>query len=448
MNLFHFPLNTGSHLAGWRAPNATATGLHDLGFYQNLARIAERGKFDALFFADSVGFYPMRGRDAFSRADVVKVEPLTLLAALAATTTRLGLVATGSTTYNSPYTLARQFASIDHLSGGRAGWNIVTSSQEPEARNYGVDHHAGHAERYARAREFVDVVTALWDSFEDGAVVIDKAAGRYFDPAKLHGLDHDGPHFKVAGPLNIARPPQGHPVLVQAGGSPTGMRFAADLAEVIFTSHRTFDSAQGFYTEFKALAAQAGRSADATRVLPSIQPVIGATEAEAEALLAELDALIPDDLALSILETNLGGIDLSGHDPDGPLPDIAATEGIKSTQDRLLSWARQESLSIRQLARGHAAQRTGNIVAGTPERIADVMQHWFTAGAADGFMVTAPYLPGGFEIFVDTVVPILQARGLFRTDYAGTTLRDHLGLARPENVFVRDPGRHAEPRIW
>lgn len=448
MNLFHFPLNTGTHIAGWRHPHAATAGLHDLDFYTGLATLAEAACFDAIFFADSLGFYPIRGKAAFASADIVKVEPITLQAAIAARTTHIGLVATSSTTYGSPYHLARQFASLDHLSKGRAAWNVVTSAMEPEARNFGLDHTVGHEERYARAREFVDVVRGLWDSFEDDALAMDKQSGRYLDPDKLHAIGHAGTYYRVAGPLNVGRPPQGHPVLVQAGGSPTGMDFAATYADCVFTSHPGIEGAQAFYAQMKARVRAAGREPDTVKILPSLHPVVGETQADALRIVRELDDLISEPLALSLLETNLGGIDLSGHDPNGPLPEIPATQGIQSVQRRILDWAREDRLTIRQLAKRHAAQRTGNIVAGTAEQVAKVMERWFTSQAADGFMVVAPYLPGGFEAFTRGVVPILQERGLFRRAYEGATLRDHLGLARPENGFVTDPARHRDPRVW
>jgi len=447
MHLFLFPLNTGTHIGGWRHPDAHR-GLHDLDFYSELALRAEAAKFDAIFFADSAGFYPIRGREAFASADLAKVEPITLQSAIAARTSRIGLVATCSTTYGTPFTLARQFASLDHLSKGRAAWNIVTSASEPEARNFGIDHEIDHEERYARAEEFVEVARGLWDSFEDDAFVIDKSEARYIDPDKLHAIGHDGQRFKVAGPLNMARPPQGHPVLVQAGGSPTGMAFAAAYADCIFTSHPGIESAQRFYREMKALVAAAGRDPNSVKILPSIHPVIAETRDAALAKLEALNDLIPERQAMSLLETNLGGFDLSGYDLDGPLPEIPETQGIQATRARLVDWAARDGLTIRQLARRHAAQRTGNIVADSPEGVADVMERWQAEGACDGFMIVAPYLPGGFLTFADTVVPILQKRGLFRTDYVGTTLRDHLGIARPENGFVVDPARHHDPRVW
>jgi FMN-dependent oxidoreductase (nitrilotriacetate monooxygenase family) len=448
MKLFAFLWNTGAHVAGWRHPKTSSQGLHDLAFFQNAAAIAERGKLDAVFFADSQGFHKIDGRDAFSRTDLVKLEPLTLLAALAATTSNIGLVATASTTYSNAYTLARQFASLDHISRGRVGWNIVTSTGENEAHNFGLDQNVPHAERYERATEFVEIVTALWDSFEDGAMVMDKASGRYFDPDKLHGLGHVGKFYKVAGPLNIARPPQGHPVLVQAGSSDTGRAFAARFAECVFTSHPAFETAKDFYADLKGLAVQMGRDADSLKILPSIQPVVGSTEAEAKALERELDDLVHSDLAVSILGRTLGGIDLSVYPIDGPLPPIPETENAKSTRQRILDWAARDNLTIRQIAHKVAAQRTSHNLVGSPEQVVDRLEHWFTQGAADGFILGLPYLPGPLETFVDEVLPLLRKRGLFREEYEGATLRENLGLKRPPNTFQVHPQRHVEPEIW
>jgi FMN-dependent oxidoreductase (nitrilotriacetate monooxygenase family) len=448
MKLFAFLWNTGAHVAAWRHPKTWDGGLHDLGFYQRLAATAERGKMDAIFFADSSGFHRTPGADAFSRTDLVKLEPLTLLAALAVTTTRLGLVATASTTYSHAYTLARQFASLDHISGGRIGWNMVTSTGENEAHNYGLDHNAPHAERYERATEFVEIVQALWDSFEDDALVMDKVSGRYLDPAKLHGLGHAGPFYKVEGPLNVARPPQGHPVLVQAGSSDTGRAFAARFAEAVFTSHPAFETARDFYGELKRQVAELGRDPDGVKILPSIQPVVGSTEAEARRMEQELDALMHSDLTISLLGRTLGGVDLTGCDPDGPLPDIPETENARSTRQRVVDWATRDGLSIRQIAHKVAAQRTSHNLVGAPDQVVDRLAHWFENGAADGFVLGLPWLPGGLEVFVDEVIPRLQKRGLFRTEYEGATLRENLGLKRPANTFQLHPERHREPQVW
>ena len=448
MKLFSFLWNTGAHVAGWRHPDSTDEGQHSLEFFQKVAAIAERGKMDAIFLADSVGFHRTRGAQAFACVDHVKLEPTTLLAALAATTKHIGLVATASTSFNHPYTLARKFASLDHISLGRVGWNIVTSTGENEAHNFGLEQNYGHSDRYERATEFVEIVQKLWDSWEDEALVMDKASGRYSDPSKIHGLDHDGKFYKVKGPLNTARPPQGHPVLVQAGSSGTGKAFAARFAEAIFTSHPTVDTARAFYADVKAQVAAAGRTPDSVKVMASVQPMVASTEGEAQRMSDELNALVHPDLGISILGAFLGGIDLSGEDPDGPLPEIPETENAKSTRERVLNWAKEGNLSIRELGDKIAAQRTSRNLVGTPDQVADGLADWFTNGACDGFIIGAPWLPGGLERFVDTVIPILQQRGLFRTEYEGATLRENLGLERPENHFVRHPEDHAVPEIW
>ncbi len=446
IHLLAFLLQTGGHAAGWRHPDAQPGRLHDLAFYKGLAKTAERGLFDALFIADAQGFRALEGRGAFSRADLIKLEPLTLLSALAACTDRIGLIGTASTSYNEPYGLARRFASLDHISGGRSGWNIVTSTTQNEAHNFGRAEHMDHALRYARAQEFVAVVRRLWDSWEEDAIVADKATGFHQDPAKVHGLDHRGEHFSVAGPLNVARPPQGHPVLVQAGASDIGRAFAAATAEVVFTSHPTLATAQVFYAEMKALAAEAGRDPDGLLIMPAIQPVVGATQAEAKALCRQLDALIDPQTAVQLLQMQLGGFDLSPYPLDGPLPEVPAPNTSHATHARVVDLAARERLSIRQLAQRIAGARTSRVVAGTAEQVADEMTQWFDGGAADGFVISPAYLPGGLDAFVDQVVPVLQARGLFRTAYAGATLRDHLGLARPPNSFHTSPG--PEPEIW
>ena len=448
MKLFHMLLNTGSHLGGWRHPKAATGGEGSLAYYQQAAAATERGLFDALFFADVSGFSRVRNKSIFSRSETIKLDPLTLLAALVGSTTNLGLIATGSTTYSLPYTLARQFASIDQLSGGRAGWNMVTSTGENEAHNYGLDQNMAHAERYARATEFVELVLGLWDSFEEGAILSDKAAGRFADPDKLHAQNYAGRYVRSYGPLNVPRSPQGRPVLVQAGSSDTGRAFATRFAEAIFTSHPTVESAQAFYTQIKGEVAAGGRDPDHLKVLPSLKPVVGGTEAEAKALIEELNELVHPELALGILESFLGGVDLSGHDIDGPLPPIPETENAKSTRARIVDWAERDNLTIGQLAKRVAAQRTGGLVVGAPEQVADTLETWFREKAADGFVISAAYMPGGFDDFVDQVVPILQKRGVFRTQYEGSTLRENLGLPYPENQYAGHPERGAEPNFW
>jgi FMN-dependent oxidoreductase (nitrilotriacetate monooxygenase family) len=450
MKLLAFLMQTGGHIAGWRHPRAAQAALLDVDYFTNLAQVAERGLFDAVFLADSVGYHPVKGEEIFAGLETPKLDPALLLAAMAVTTKSVGLIGTASTTYCEPYELARRFATLDHVSRGRAGWNIVTSTMENEAHNFGRDAHMGHADRYARAAEFVDVATRLWDSWADGAVLADKAGGRYSNPAAISALDHEGTFFRVAGPLNVPRPPQGHPVLVQAGASATGKAFAASCAEVIFTSHPSRESAAAFRAEMHALLIAQGRAPESMKILPAITPIIAQTREAAEALQAELDGLIPERIAISKLEGLLGGLDLSSHAPGDPLPPMPARllEGQNSTRDRVLDLAAREQLSIAELARRVAAGRTSRTVVGTAQDVADELEAWYTSGAADGFVISPPFLPAGLEDFVDQVVPLLQQRGLFRTRYEGATLRDRLGLARPANRFETDPGLKAKPEIW
>ncbi|WP_375383265.1 LLM class flavin-dependent oxidoreductase [uncultured Sphingomonas sp.] len=447
MHLFAMPMGSGAHVAGWRHPLAADSDLHGIAHYRAIAEIAERGLFDALFLADAQGFRPVPGRDAFARLDALRMDPVTILAALSTATSRLGLIATLSTSYNEPYSAARRLATLDHLSGGRAGWNVVTSTTDHEARNFGRDAHFGHAERYARAEEFVAVARGLWDGWDDGAVAPDRATGRYSDPEGIHALRHVGAFFRVEGPLTMGRPPQGHPVIVQAGSSGAGLDLAARSADVVFTSHPSIDSAVAFYRDLKARVASAGRAPDALRILTAIQPIVADSEAEASAIAADLDALIDPALAIAMLEMQFAGFDLSPYDPDGPLPPIPPNNASQGSQQRIVAQAACERLSLIQIARQVAAGRTSRTVNGAPEQVADLLADWFAAGAADGFVIAAPILPDMLARFVDGVVPVLQARGLFRTAYAGTTLRDHLDLPRPAGEDRR-AAKRPQPGFW
>lgn len=449
MHLMAFPLYTGAHAAGWRHPNADVGRLHDVDFHRATARSAERGKFDAIFYADAQGFRTIVGRDAFSRTDAPRLEPFCLLSALSMATSKLGLIGTLSTSYNEPYAAARRLATLDHLSNGRAGWNVVTSTSENEAHNFGRDSHFDHDTRYRRAEEFIQVTKALWDSWDDDAIVADQATGRYFEPDKVHGVNHRGEFFRVAGPGTTARPPQGYPVIVQAGASAAGQQLAARTAEVVFTSNPSLEGAQAFYKALKAQVVAAGRPAGTCKIMTAIQPVVAGTEEEARRIAAELNELIHPDLAISMLQLALGNvIDLFAHDPDGRLPPIPNTNASQSTQMRMIELARTEGLTIAQTALRFTAARTAKAPTGTPEQIADLLQQWHDGEAADGFVISAGYLPGLLDAFVDGVVPILQRRGLFREDYEGTTLRDHLGLPRPVSPHVGRPDLHIEPEIW
>lgn len=433
MALGAFLYPTGHHAAAWRHPDAQADAGVNFHHYTALAQAAEAARFDMVFLADSAG---ARGGDwnalaRFSTHYVAQFEPLTLLGALAAVTTRIGLVATASTTYNEPYALARKFASIDHISGGRAGWNLVTSGNEAEAGNFGLDRHPPHDERYRRAAEFLSIAQGLWDSWEDDAFCRDKDTGVFFDPDKVYRLDHRGAFFKVAGPLNIPRAPQGWPVLVQAGSSEAGKELAGASAEVVFTAQQTLTDAQAFYRDVKDRAVAHGRSPDDVRIMPGIFPVVGRTTAEAKSKFERLQHLIHPDVALSILEHRLG-IPLRHLPLDGPLPkDIPLTNAARSRQALLLDLAARDGLSILELGLRIAGARGHWQVVGTPEHIADQMEERFVSDAADGFNVMPPYLPGGLTDFIELVLPELRRRGLFRSEYRGATLREHLGLRRP-----------------
>ena len=450
MNLLAFIMQTGGHIAGWRHPLATDRALCDIDYFVSCARTAERGKFDAVFFADSLGYPGSRSAETFEGQETPKLDPLPLLSAVAPVTQRVGLIGTTSTTYNEPYATARRFATLDHISRGRAGWNIVTSTMENEAHNHGFERHMGHAERYQRAAEFIDAARKLWDSWQSGALLADQASGRYTDASRISAVNHSGKHFRIAGPLNLPRSPQGHPVLVQAGASADGKAFAARYAEVIFTSHPAIDSAIAFRKEMQDRASSFDRPKDAIKVLPAITPYIGRTREEAKAFKRELDELIPLPIALEKLETLLGGFDLSGLDLDGPLPALPPEylEVQSSTRDRVLEAAGHEGATVRKLAYQVAGGRTSSAAIGTADDVADMLSEWYEAGAADGFIISPPVLATGLETFVDRVVPILQARGLFRKDYEGETLRDHLGLAAPENRYEEDPQLRIRPEIW
>ncbi len=433
MALGAFLYPTGHHAAAWRHPDAQADAGVNFRHYTQVARAAEAAKFDMLFLADSAG---ARGEDwgalaRFSTHYVAQFEPLTLLSALAAVTERIGLVATASTTYNEPYILARKFASIDHLSGGRAAWNLVTSANEAEALNFGRDRLLDHDERYRRAAEFLAVAQGLWDSWEDDAFLRDKDSGVFFDPEKVYTLDHQGEFFKVRGPLNIPRAPQGYPVLVQAGSSEAGKDLAAASAEVVFTAQQTLKDAQAFYRDVKTRTRAHGRSPDDVKIMPGIFPVGGRTEDEAKTKFAQLQNLIHPDVALSILEHRIG-VPLRHLPLDGPLPkNIPLTNAAQSRQALLVELAEREGLSILQLGLRVAGARGHWQVVGTPGQVADAMEERFLNEGADGFNVMPPYLPGGLDDFIELVVPELRRRGLFRTEYEGRTLREHLGLARP-----------------
>ena len=421
------------HTGAWRYPGAYPDANFNYAHLKQFAQKLEAAKFDALFMADHLAVLNMPMDALMRSATATSFEPMTLLSALAAVTENIGLIATGSTTYDLPYHVARRFASLDHLSGGRAAWNIVTTANPDASLNFGHEEHLAHDERYRRAREFYDVVTGLWDSWADDAFVRDVDSGVFFDPSKLHVLDHRGEHYNVRGPLNIARPVQGWPVIVQAGASDAGRSFAAATAEVIFTAVRTLQDGLDFYGDIKQRVAGCGRDPDHVKVLPGCLVVVGDTVDEARRKRALLDSRVHEDSAIASLSITLG-IDASKFDLDGPLPEIPETNASKSGRERAIRLARQEHLSVRQLA-----QRFGGFAGlafvGTAQTIADGMEEWLTSRACDGFNIMFPYLPEGLDDFVEAVVPELQRRGIFRNEYEGRTLRENLALPRPHNQF-------------
>jgi FMN-dependent oxidoreductase (nitrilotriacetate monooxygenase family) len=422
-------MSTGHHEASWRLPESNPFANTDVEHYRELARTAERGKFDSIFFADSPVLFSDVGRRPAG-----SLEPTVLLTAIAAATSRIGLIATASTTYNDPFNLARRFASVDHVSAGRAGWNVVTTAGPDAAKNFNLADQPAHAERYDRAAEFLEVAFKLWDSWQDDATLADKESGVWGDNAKVRAIDHVGRHFQVRGPLNLPRSPQGYPLIVQAGSSEDGKGLAARYAEAVFTAQQTLEDAQAFYADLKSRTAALGRDPDGIKILPGIVPVIGATETEAQALERELDDLIKPEYARQQLARTLR-VDPEDLPFDqqlpADLPDEDEIEGAKSRYTLIVTLARRENLTVRQLIGRLGGGRGHRTFTGTPEQVADAIQHWFEAGAADGFNIMPPVLPSGLVTFTDHVVPILQQRGLFRTDYTGTTLRDHYGLPRP-----------------
>ena len=421
------------HTGAWRYPGAWPDATFNFARIKQLAQTLERGRFDAFFMADHLAVLNMPIEALQRSHTVTSFEPFTLLSALAQHTQHIGLVATASTTFDEPFHIARRFASLDHLSEGRAGWNIVTTSNPDAALNFGRDDHMAHDERYARAREFYDVVTGLWDSWADDAFERNAESGRFFDPERLHVLNHKGKHLSVRGPLHIARPVQGWPVIVQAGASEPGRQLAAETAEVVFSAPGTLDNAKRFYADVKGRMRKIGRDRDHLKILPGAFVVVGDTVEEARAIRARLDSLVHYDSAIASLSIALGH-DASKFDPDAPLPDVPETNASQSGRERVIDLARRENLTVRQLA-----QRLGGYgglaFVGTPESIADEMQEWLDAEGSDGFNVMFPWLPGGLDAFVDKVVPELQRRGIFRREYEGRTLRENLGLPRPANRF-------------
>jgi len=423
-------LHSGFVPSAWRLPGSDPGAFADVRHYIRVAQIAEAGKLDAVFLADNAAIV-----DQIHFRPITALEPTVLLASIAAATTHIGLIGTASTSYNEPYNIARRFATLDHVSAGRAGWNVVTTADAPSARNFGRDAAPDHAQRYARASEFTAVVKALWDSWEDDAFVGDKTSGRFVDPGKVLPIAHHGEHFSVQGPLNLPRSPQGHPVVVQAGGSTDGRELAARHAEAVFSASQSFEESLAYGRELKSRAQALGRGPDAVQVLAGLTTIIGATEAQARRRRDELVDLIPWDYSLTRLAGTLGitpdRLRLDERLP-GNLALPANGNGNHTFFNATLALARRHGYTARELIRELAGGGGHRVIVGTPEQIADDIEHWFRHGAADGFNLMPDALPDGLQDFVDGVVPILQRRGIFRTEYEGGTLREHLGLARPQ----------------
>jgi alkanesulfonate monooxygenase len=430
MKLGAFLWPYGHHVAAWRHPTTPDNAANDFRHYTALAQTAERGLFDMLFVADTTALQATDPESLSRMSYVAWMEPTTLMSALSVVTKSIGLACTASTSYDQPFLIARRFASLDVISGGRAAWNLITTANPLEAQNFTRDPHPDKDARYRRAREFAAVVKGLWETWDDDAFVRDKASGRFFHPDKLHILNHRGEHFSVRGPLNVARSKQGHPVMVQAGASDDGRDLAAETAEVVFTAHQTLESAQAFYSDLKRRVAGFGRSPDHLKIMPGFFVTVGRTEQEAKDKFARVQELIHPDVGLRLLSTFIN-FDLTGYPVDGPLPEIPANKVSASRTALLTEIARRDNLTIRQLYTRIAGARGHYQFAGTPAQVADELQRWLQNGAADGFNIMPPILPDGLNDFVDLVIPELQRRGLFRTTYEGDTLRENLGLPWP-----------------
>ncbi|WP_159881653.1 LLM class flavin-dependent oxidoreductase [Paenibacillus puerhi] len=420
----------GSSMSAWRHPDILSDASINIGYYKQQAQKAEEGRFDLVFIADGL-FINEKSIPHFLN----RFEPVTILSALAAVTTRIGLVGTLSTSYSEPFTVARQFASLDHISGGRAGWNVVTSPLEGSALNFGKREHPSHDQRYRIAEEYLEVAKGLWDSWEDDAFPRDKESGVFFDPAKLHRLDHKGEYFSVQGPLNIARSRQGHPVVFQAGSSDSGRTLAAKTADAVFTGHETIEEAKSFYRDVKQRAVQYGRAASDVLIFPGIDPIVGRTREEAERKYREITDLISPETALKYLGRFFDHHDFSVYPLDEPFPELGdiGSNSFRSSTDKIKRKAKEEGLTLRQVALRTAAPRDSFI--GSAEEVADQVQQWFEEGAADGFIIHSS-VPRGLDDFVELVVPILQERGLFRSEYEHDTLRGNLGLTKPANRYT------------
>ena len=420
------------HIAGWRHPQSYVDAGSNVQRWVEFARTLERGKLDMLFVADVISVPGSSDPEYLRHTPTIdKFEPFTLLAALSSVTRHIGLVATSATAYNEPYFVARTLASLDHLTGGRAGWNLVTGGNAEDASNFSVGTHAAHGDRYERAEEFVDVVRGLWGSYEPDAFPRDKVSGNYFDPSKLHVLNHKGKYFSVKGPLGASRPPQGHPVIVQAGTSEPARKLSARVADVVFTAQSAIGDAKAFYADVKGRMQQHGRHPDDLKIMPGVAMYVGRSQQEAEEKFEELNALIPAHVALGRLSRMLGGVDLSGYALDEPMPELAGNSARMSTPLNYVRLARRDNLTLRQVAMRSAVAKDHWALVGTPKLIADRLEEWFRQKAADGFNLLPPHVPGTLNDFVDLVVPELQRRGLYRTEYEGAMLRQNLGVPFP-----------------
>jgi len=429
MNLGVYAVGTGNNVSGWRIPGAS-TSSEDFSIFKTIADTCERGKLDFVFVGDNLAFVPDQ-----HPGQMLRFEPTTLHAALATQTSRVGLVATASTTYSAPFNIARTFASLDKLSRGRAAWNIVTTSMTEAAGNFGST-PMDHATRYDSATEFVEIVQGLWDSWEEGAITANRETGEYFDKTKVHSLDYVGKFYSVRGPLNITRTPQGQPVLVQAGSSEDGQKFASRFAEIMFTVQLDKEHAQKFYATMKAKVAGWGRNPEHFKILPGFMPIVGRNEEDAQKKLAELMRLAVPAVALKMMSSRFGH-DLSGYDLDGPIPDLPLSNAIQSHAKVAYDKARKDNLTLRDVYNRIAVARGYLFTCGDAAMIADVMEEWFVDRACDGFVLVPPYFPAAFDEFIDQVVPELQKRGIFRREYSGFTLREHLGLPVPTNRYSK-----------
>jgi FMN-dependent oxidoreductase (nitrilotriacetate monooxygenase family) len=435
MKLGLFIRPCGHHIASWRHPLTQADAGVNFQHFVEMAQTAERGLFDMLFSADSATVWTA-AESAIDRLHYVAwMEPYTLLSALSGFTKNIGLVCTASTSFEQPYSIARKFATLDIISGGRAGWNVVTSGNETEALNFGKEPHLPKTERYRRGREFTEVVRALWDSWDEDAFLRNKETGIFSDRSKMHVLDHHGEYYHVRGPLNVARSPQGQPVIVQAGASDDGRQLAAETAEVVFTAHHVIDTARTFYADVKGRMTLCGRSHDDLKILPGLSVIVAPTRAEADEKLRSLQELLHPELGVALLSARIG-FDLTGYPLDEPLPPLPENVVISSRSDMIKSWAQDGTPTLRELCKRFASSRGHFSLVGTPADVVDAMEEWFTTGACDGFNFLPSYFPVGLNDFVDLVVPELQRRGLFRIAYEGKTLRENLGLPKPVSRYA------------